>query len=220
MAVRMWPMQTKAMYQRVVVGMSGASGVVIGLRIVELLAATVGFEVHLVVTRSGERTIAHEVGPHALARLPTAVQRHDIDDIGASIASGSFRTKAMVVAPCSMHSLSAIASSHAKNLLLRAADVHLKERRRLVLVTRETPLHLGHIQLMAAVTSLGAIIAPPMPAFYLRPASIDEMVEHCARRTIDLLGLQVHNLAPEWGGDTLNGDPHAIDAANSPYHSR
>lgn len=185
---------------RVVVGLSGASGAAIGLRVVELLAREVGAEVHLVVTRAAERTVAHEAGASALARIEALARRHAIDDVGAPIASGSFRTAGMIVAPCSMHTLSAIATSHAENLLLRAADVQLKERRPLVLVARETPLHLGHIRLMAAATEIGAIVAPPVPAFYLQPRSVEEIVDQTARRVVDLLALTPAPLARAWTG--------------------
>jgi 4-hydroxy-3-polyprenylbenzoate decarboxylase len=127
-------------------------------------------------------------------------QRHSFDDIGASIASGSFRTAGMIVAPCSIRSLSAIARSAADNLLTRAADVHLKERRRLVLVVRESPLHLGHLREMAAVTEMGAIVAPPVPAFYLRPRSIAELVDHMARRAVALLDIPIALPGIEWTG--------------------
>jgi len=183
-----------------VVGISGASGAMLGIRIVELLAAA-GCETHLVVSGSGERTIAHEAGPDALRHVEDLASfRHAIGDVGATIASGSFRTAGMIVAPCSMRTLSAIATSAADNLLVRAADVHLKERRRLVLMTRETPLHLGHIRMMAAATEIGAIIAPPVPAYYRRPQSVMDIIDHTARRAIDLLDLDIPALADPWGG--------------------
>lgn len=188
------------MAPRIVVGISGASGAMLGIRIVHLLAEA-GCETHLVVSRSAERTIAHEIGPQALSEArDLASCCHSIDDVGATIASGSFRTAGMIVAPCSMRTLSAIAISAAENLLVRAADVHLKERRRLVLLTRETPLHLGHIRMMAAATEIGAIIAPPVPAYYRKPRSVMEIVDHTARRAIDLLGLDIAALAEPWGG--------------------
>ncbi|HQF31293.1 MAG TPA: UbiX family flavin prenyltransferase, partial [Hyphomicrobiales bacterium] len=133
--------------RRIVVAVTGASGAAIGMRVVGLLAAHGGFETHLVVTKAGERTLAHEADPGALAALERAVaRRHAVDDIGAALASGSFRTEAMIVAPCSIRALSAIATSNATDLVARAADVHLKERRRLVLLVREAPLHLGHLR--------------------------------------------------------------------------
>jgi 4-hydroxy-3-polyprenylbenzoate decarboxylase len=184
---------------RIVVGISGASGAALGVRIIELLSEIGQHDIHLVVTPSAERTLAHEVGPHALPAISAMVRRHHSnDDVGASIASGSFRTAGMIVAPCSIHTLSAIATGAADNLLTRAADVHLKERRKLVLMVRETPLHLGHLRAMTAATEIGAIIAPPVPAFYHKPASIAEMIDHLARRAISLLDCPVP--LPQWDG--------------------
>lgn len=187
---------------RVVLALSGASGAAIGLRIAEILARG-GVETHLVVTRAAERTLAHELGADALERLERLVaRRHPIDDIGAPIASGSFATAGMIVAPCSMRALGAIAAVAASDLLVRAADVHLKERRRLVLMARESPLHLGHLRAMTAVTEYGAIVAPPMPAFYLKPRSVADLVDHIAARAVDLLALPgLANLAEEWAGE-------------------
>lgn len=187
---------------RLVVGMSGASGAAIGIRIVELLAHEIGADVHLVVSRGAERTIDHEIGVGVLERVSGQVTRHGIEDIGASIASGSFRTAGMIVAPCSMRTLAAIATGNSDSLLLRAADVHLKERRRLVLLTRESPLHLGHLRNMTTATELGAIIAPPVPAFYLKPRTIDDVVEFSARRAIDALNLEAKALSQEWTGQS------------------
>jgi 4-hydroxy-3-polyprenylbenzoate decarboxylase len=186
---------------RVVVGISGASGAALGVRVVELLAESGQCDVHLVVTRNAERTLTHEIGPHALAAVAAlATRHHPSEDIGASIASGSFRTSGMIVAPCSIRTLSAITASAADNLLVRAADVHLKERRKLVLLVRETPLHLGHLRAMAAATEIGAIIAPPVPAFYHKPNSIAEMIDHTACRAIDLLNLDLRIPLHEWEG--------------------
>jgi len=196
---------------RVIVGISGASGAAVGIRIVELLADLKNCELHLVVSAAAERTIALEVSSEALSRLAGLVHRHHgIDEIGATIASGSYQTSGMIVAPCSVRSLSAIANGNLDNLLVRAADVHLKERRRLVLLVRETPLHLGHIRSMAQVTEIGAIVAPLAPAFYLRPRSLDEMIDHMALRSIALLGineLRVH--VPEWTGGAP-GHPNSL----------
>jgi flavin prenyltransferase len=175
------------MKPRIVVGLSGASGAAIGFRVVEVLR-DLGAETHVVISPAAERTLREEIGPDAQAALEAAaarVYRHN--DIGATIASGSFPTAGMIVAPCSMRTLSAIANSLADNLLARAADVHLKERRPLVLIARETPLHLGHLRQMTAVTEMGAIVLPPAPAFYLRPASVAEIVDQIARRAVDLL---------------------------------
>ena len=187
---------------RIVVGISGASGAALGVRVVELLAETGQCDIHLVVTHHAERTLLHEVGRNALSALASMATRHHADeDIGASIASGSFRTAGMIVAPCSIRTLSAIATSAANNLLVRAADVQLKERRRLVLMVRETPLHLGHLRAMTAATEIGAIIAPPVPAFYHKPASMAAVIDQIARRAIDLLDLDLHLPVHEWEGE-------------------
>jgi 4-hydroxy-3-polyprenylbenzoate decarboxylase len=189
------------MKSRVVVGISGASGAALGLRVVELLSERMRCEVHLVVSPAGERTLGHEVGANALDRLDRLVERrHPVADIGGVIASGSFRTAGMIVVPCSIRTLSAIAHSAADNLLVRAADVHLKERRRLVLVVRESPLHLGHIRAMAAATEYGAIIAPPVPAFYFRPRTIDDVLDDLARRSVELLDIAEPPSDIEWAG--------------------
>lgn len=186
---------------RVVVGISGASGAALGVRVVELLAESGQCDIHLVVTRNAERTLTHEIGPNALSAIAAlATRHHPSEDIGASIASGSFRTSGMIVVPCSIRTLSAIANSAADNLLVRAADVHLKERRKLLLLVRETPLHLGHLRAMTTATEIGAIIAPPVPAFYHQPNSMSEMIDHIARRAIDLLNLDLRIPLHEWEG--------------------
>ena len=185
--------------RRIVVGISGASGAVYGVRLLQALQGMAGVESHLVVSDAGWRTLRHE-----LALAPAAVQAladvaHELDDVGAAIASGSFAAHGMVVAPCSMRTLAAIAQAQSDNLLTRAADVMLKERRRLVLLTRESPLHLVHLRNMVAATELGAIVCPPVPAFYQRPGTVDEIVLHSVARALDLLGLP-HDLAPRWQG--------------------
>lgn len=189
------------MRHRIVVGISGASGAALGLRVLELLASIDEVETHLVVSGAGERTLEHEVGPHALGSLQRLADVvHPIDAIGATIASGSFKTSGMIVAPCSMRTLGAIVCSLSDNLLVRAADVHLKERRRLVLLTRETPLHLGHLRSMLVATEMGAIIAPPVPAFYRKPESVDDIIAATAARAIDLLGLEFDVDGGRWAG--------------------
>lgn len=188
--------------RRIVLGVSGASGAAIALRTAERLSVLEGMETHLVVSAAAERTFAHELDADALCRLEGLVaRRHAIGDIGAAIASGSFRTAGMIVAPCSMRSLAGIASGLSDTLLIRAADVHLKERRPLVLLARETPLHLGHLRNMVAVTEMGAIVMPPVPAFYRRPATVSEIIDHVAARAIDLLRLTDEPLAQEWMGE-------------------
>ena len=197
---------------RVVIGLSGASGAAVGVRAVELAAARA--ETHVVISRAAERTIRHELGPEGDTRVRSVAHVvHSIEDVGATIASGSYRTAGMLIAPCSMRTLAAVATSLADNLLVRAADVHLKERRRLVLAVRETPLHLGHLRAMVAATEMGAIVAPIAPAFYLKPASLDELVEHAARRLVDLLGLDCPPLGSEWSGD---GEVESRNAAEVP----
>jgi 4-hydroxy-3-polyprenylbenzoate decarboxylase len=186
----------------VVVAITGASGAAIGVRVFERLLARPGIGPKLIISPSARRTIAHEVGPAALERLvQTAGALHDHDDIGATLASGSHPTAGMIVAPCSMRTLAAIAAGLADNLIVRAADVHLKERRRLVLMARETPLHLGHLRNMVAVTEMGAIVMPPVPAFYHRPQSVAEIVDHLASRAIDMLGLPGPREAVAWDGE-------------------
>ncbi|MBD9371133.1 UbiX family flavin prenyltransferase [Rhizobium sp. ARZ01] len=189
------------MTERVVVGISGASGAAIAVRIIERLAEIADVETHLVVSDAALRTLDLEHGPAALEYLLPRVHRHHPNtDIGASIASGSFPVRGMIVAPCSMQTLSAIATGRADSLLTRAADVQLKERRRLVLLARETPLHLGHLRSMCAVTEMGAIVMPPVPAFYHRPKSVDEIIDHLAARAIDLLALPSGPIAQPWEG--------------------
>lgn len=177
------------MTRRIVVGISGASGAALGLRVLEVLAE-IGVETDLVISTAAERTASEELGPDGLGRITAlATRRHEIRNVGAAIASGSVRTSGMIVAPCSMRTLAAIAHSLSDNLLVRAADVHLKERRPLLLMARETPLHLGHLRAMAAVTEMGAIVMPPVPAFYLKPRDIEAVVDQIARRAVDLLSL-------------------------------
>jgi 4-hydroxy-3-polyprenylbenzoate decarboxylase len=174
---------------RVVIGISGASGALYGVRLLERLSAREGVETHLVVSRAGEKTLYHETGLLLQDLRRKADHSHGIEEIGASIASGSFLTSGMVIAPCSVHTMSAVAYGMASNLLVRAADVTLKERRPLVLMVRESPLHLGHLRTMAAVTEMGAIVAPPMPDFYNRPTTVEDIVEQGVGRILDLLRL-------------------------------
>ncbi|MCD2180545.1 UbiX family flavin prenyltransferase [Rhizobium sp. GN54] len=187
--------------ERVIVGISGASGAAIAVRIVERLASMPDVETHLVVSDAARRTLDLEHGAGAIGHLrPLVHEHHPSADVGASIASGSFPVRGMVVAPCSMQTLSSIATGRADTLLTRAADVQLKERRRLVLLARETPLHLGHLRSMCAVTEMGAIVMPPVPAFYHRPRTVDEIVDHLAARAIDLLALPCGPIALPWLG--------------------
>ena len=176
------------MAQRLVVGITGASGAIYGVRLLER-ARALGLETHLVVTPAGVLNVHHELGLDRGALEALATQAHAPADVGACIASGSFETAAMVVAPCSMKSLAAIAHAYGDNLLTRAADVTLKERRRLLLMVRETPFNLAHLRNMVAVTEMGAVVFPPLPAFYHRPGSIDELVDESVERALRLVGI-------------------------------
>jgi 4-hydroxy-3-polyprenylbenzoate decarboxylase len=187
--------------RRIVVGISGASGFVYGHRLLQLLRGIDGLEVHLVVSRAAKLTMASETDLKLADVQALAHQVHANDDVGACIASGSYRTLGMVIAPCSMKTLAEIATGHTTTLIGRAADVMLKERRRLVLLARETPLTLAHLRNMVAVTQMGAIVAPPVPAFYARPASLAEMVDHTLGRILDLFDLDV-GTAYRWAGVT------------------
>jgi len=174
---------------RLVVAITGASGSIYGWRLLEKLRAAGGVETHLIMTRSGERTAFLEMGKSAADFKSLADCSYPVEDIGCRLASGSFPTAGMVIAPCSIHTMSAIASGISSNLAIRAADVTLKERRRLVLMVRESPLHLGHLRSMTALAEMGAIVAPPVPAFYHKPESVDEIVNHSVERVLDLIGL-------------------------------
>ena len=186
---------------KLVVGISGASGAIYGLRILEVLKQ-VGVETHLVMSDSAKRTIAYETGYTIDAVKQLAARVHDINDIGASIASGSFRHDGMVIAPCSIKTLSAVANSFDTNLLIRAADVTLKERRRLVLMIRETPLHLGHLRLMTQVTEIGAVLVPPLPAFYHQPKTLDDIINQSVNKALDQFDLGVEiDLFRRWTGN-------------------
>lgn len=185
--------------RRIIVAISGASGAVYGARLLQVLRGLSGIETHLVVSDAGWRNLQHELGMDRPAAQALAHQVHDVNNVGAAIASGSFQCHAMVVAPCSMRTLAAIAHGLADNLLTRAADVMLKERRRLVLMVRETPLHLAHLRNMVAVTEMGGIVCPPLPAFYLRPQTVEDVVNHSVARVLDLIDVD-HQLAPRWQG--------------------
>jgi 4-hydroxy-3-polyprenylbenzoate decarboxylase len=183
--------------RRLVIGISGASGVVYGVRLLEVLRAT-AIETHLVVSKSAEMTLAYETG-HKLADLQAMADHcHAAQDVGAAISSGSFKTIGMIVAPCSIRSLSEIAWGTTTTLLTRAADVVLKERRRLVLMVRETPLHLGHLRAMVAAAENGAIILPPVPGFYALPTSVADIVDQSVGRALDLFDIET-DLVKRWG---------------------
>jgi 4-hydroxy-3-polyprenylbenzoate decarboxylase len=183
--------------RRLVVGISGASGVAYGIRLLQLLR-NAGVETHLVVSKTAEVTFAYETTLKVAEVKALANHVHPIDDMAASISSGSFRTAGMIVAPCSMRSMSEIASGVTTTLLTRAADVTLKERRRLVLMVRETPLHTGHLRTMTALSEMGAVIAPPVPAFYAKPETLNDMIDHTVGRVLDLFDIDV-GLVQRWG---------------------
>ncbi len=185
--------------KRIVVGVTGASGSIYGWRLLEKLQRRPDVETHLIMTRSGERTAHLEMGKNAADFRAFANHYYPVEDIGSRLASGSSVLDGMVVAPCSIHSMSAIAAGISSNLLIRAADVMLKERRRLILMVRETPLHLGHLRTMTALAEMGAIIAPPVPAFYHRPQTAADIVEHTVDRVLDLLDLPASD-AQRWQG--------------------
>jgi 4-hydroxy-3-polyprenylbenzoate decarboxylase len=183
-----------------IVGITGAPGAIYGVRLLQLLQPT-AIETHLVMSRSAKVALAQELDIKVSDVTDLADVVHQVDNIGAAISSGSFRTLGMVIAPCSMRSLSEIATGVTSSLVTRAADVVLKERRRLVLMVREAPLHLGHLRSMAAVTEIGAIVYPPVPAFYARPQSLEQMVDHTLGRVLDLF--DIHNdVVSRWQGLT------------------
>jgi flavin prenyltransferase len=190
---------------RLVVGISGASGSIYGIRLLEVLRDVAGLETHLVVSRAAKRTLVDETDYTVRDVEALATRVYDDRDIGAALASGSFRTAGMVVAPCSIKTLSALANSHADTLIARAGDVTLKEGRPLVVVVRETPLHVGHLRQMLALAEMGAVILPPVPAFYHRPKTIRDLVDHTVGRVLDRLGV-AHGLVAEWTG-TGQPDP-------------
>jgi 4-hydroxy-3-polyprenylbenzoate decarboxylase len=184
--------------RRLIVGVTGATGAIYAVRLLQAVRAAGGIETHLVVSQAGQLNLQHELdlGRAEFDALADVV--HPIRDVGASIASGSFPSAGMIVAPCSMKTLAAVAHGMADNLISRAADVVLKERRRLVLMVRETPFNLAHLRNMTAVTEMGGVIFPPLPAFYHRPASIEEMVDHTVARVLSLFDIDVD--APQWHG--------------------
>ena len=186
--------------KRMIVAITGASGAIYGIRLLQVLRTLPGWETHLVLSASGALTATQEVDLKRSEIEALANEVHSVKDIGAVVSSGSFHTAGMVVAPCSMKTLAGIAHGLADNLVSRAADVVLKERRRLVLLARETPLNLAHLRNMVAVTEMGAIVFPPVPAFYVRPASLDDMVNHTVGRVLDLFDVDHSDLVKRWEG--------------------
>lgn len=185
---------------KIIIGINGSSGVIYGIRLLQVLEGIEDLETHLVVTHAAEQTIEIETEYKASEIRTLAHYCYRIDDITACLASGSFKHDGMIVAPCSMKTLSALAHSFADNLLTRAADVTLKERRRLLLLVRETPLHLGHLKNMVSITQMGGIIMPPIPAFYHKPRTLQDIVDHTIGKALDLFNIE-HNLFDRWSGD-------------------
>jgi 4-hydroxy-3-polyprenylbenzoate decarboxylase len=182
-----------------IVGITGASGVIYGIRLLEVLSTNKEVETHLIISEAGAEIIKHETdwGLEKVRALADAC--YDINDIGSRLSSGSFKRDGMVIAPCSMKTLSALANSYTDNLISRSADITLKERKRLVLLARETPLHLGHLRNMVKLTEMGAVIFPPVPAFYHKPQTIQDLIDYTIGRVLDIFDIK-HNLLPRWSG--------------------
>ncbi len=182
-----------------IVGITGASGVIYGIRMLEILSKIKNVETHLIISEAGEKNIKYETDwdPKEVRSLADAC--YDIEDTGARLSSGSFKREGMVIIPCSMKTLSAVANSYADNLITRSADITLKERKKLVILARETPLHLGHLRNMVKLTEMGAIVFPPIPAFYHMPQTVKEIIDHTIGRVLDIFDIE-HNLFPRWDG--------------------
>ena len=191
---------------RIVVGVTGASGAVYPLRLLERLAGRPGMEIHLILSRAGEKTLYLETGKRAADLKSCAHYSWPLEDISAPMASGSFQCDGMIISPCSIHTMSAIAQGITSNLLIRAADVMLKERRRLILMVRESPLHLGHLRNMTALAEMGAIVAPPIPGFYNRPLTVENIVDSSIDRIFDLLGIEDDSIK-RWAGPEPGPEP-------------
>jgi 4-hydroxy-3-polyprenylbenzoate decarboxylase len=189
---------------RLVVGITGASGAIYGIRLLEVVRTTTDIELHLIVSAAGKRTLVEETD-FSVAEVEALAHHHyDVRDIGATVASGSFQTGGMVIAPCSIKTAGAIAACYADTLIARAADVTLKEGRPLILLVRETPLHLGHLRVLTSLAEMGAVVLPPMPAFYNRPMELDDIINHTVARVLDRLQLP-QTLVGEWQGTRPRG---------------
>lgn len=193
--------------RRIVIGITGASGVILGVRLLEVLKS-LDVETHLVMSKAAEMTLGYETDLKAADVRALASAWHPVGDVGASISSGSFLTDGMIIAPCTIRSMSEIATGVTTTLLTRAADVTLKERRRLVLAVRETPLHAGHLRTMTQLAEIGAIIAPPVPAFYIRPQSVGDLVDHAVGRLLDAVGIE-SGLVQRWRDEQTSEDRRA-----------
>jgi 4-hydroxy-3-polyprenylbenzoate decarboxylase len=189
---------------RLVVGITGASGSIYGIRLLEILRTTTDIELHLVISAAGKRTLVEETDYSVADVEALAHYRYDVKDIGATLASGSFRTSGMVIAPCSIKTAAAVAACYADTLMARAADVTLKEGRPLLMLVRETPLHLGHLRVLTSLAEMGAVVLPPMPAFYNRPKGLDDIINHTVARVLDRLQLP-QALVGEWRGTSPRG---------------
>lgn len=181
------------------IAITGATGAIYGIRMMEVLSGRKDVETHLIISEAGEDNISYETGWKLSDVKALANYTYDFHDIGARLASGSFKRDGMIIAPCTVKTMSALANSYTENLIIRAGDVTLKERKPLVLLVRETPLHLGHIRCMERLTEMGAIIMPPVPAFYHRPEGIKEIIDHTVGKTLDMFGIE-HNLFQRWSG--------------------
>lgn len=182
-----------------IIGITGATGAIYGIRLLEVLSKIEAVETHVIISKFGEETIKYETDYKLNDVRALANFAYDIDDIGASLSSGSFKRDGMIIAPCTIKTMSALANSYAENLIIRAGDVTLKERKPLVLVVRETPLHLGHLRSMVQLTEMGAIIFPPVPCFYNKPKAIDDIINGTIGRVLDLFNIE-HNLSYRWSG--------------------
>ncbi len=189
----------------IIVGITGATGVIYGIRLLEVLSSITNIETHLIVSEAGETTIKYETDYSVNDVKKLANYCYDIKDIGARISSGSFKRDGMIIAPCTVKTMSALANSYTENLIVRAGDVTLKERRKLILMVRETPLHLGHLRSMEQLTQMGAVIMPPLPAFYHKPKSIQQIIDHTVGKTLDLLDIN-HDLLNRWPGCSADGE--------------
>jgi len=188
--------------KRLVIGITGASGTIYGIRILQALRKIESIETHLIVSDAAAICLSHEVDMSLSELKSLADVVYDVDYFSAPVASGSFKTMGMIIAPCSIKTLSSISNSLSLNLIVRAADVCLKERRKLLLMVRETPLHLGHLRTMVNVTEMGAVIMPPLPAFYTKPQSLDDIINHSAGRALDYFDIEAPEFMKRWGEDT------------------
>lgn len=188
-----------------VIGITGATGAIYGIRLLEVLCSIKGMETHLIISEAGETTIRYETDWSVAAVKKLATYTYDIKDVGARISSGSFQRDGMIIAPCTVKTMAALAHSYNENLIIRAGDVTLKERKKLILALRETPLHLGHLRNMQLLTEMGAVIMPPAPAFYHRPKTIQDIVDHTVGKMLDMMGV-THNLFQRWSGCTNEGE--------------